>query len=114
MFYDWYGRHEYFRICVEGDRMRPAPGTGHIMYIKVAASQWKKLCTSCDVGSSPDEKKLGRMTLAKCQQECEKDDNCTAIDYGKGSRAFYCYLNYGGKTSYHSRADFDAYIFQGH
>ena len=77
--------------------------------------RWVKLCSSCDIESNPGEKRIGdKMTLIQCKESCRKHLDCTAIDYGKGSRSMQCYHNYGGKTSHSSHSKFDVYILEGY
>ena len=52
----------------------------------------------------------GKMTLEQCKDACRNDEACTAIDYGKNSRAQDCFFNYGGKVTYVEHNDFNAYI----
>ena len=80
---------------------------------------WIKLCSSCDVDSTPSEKSIGKMTLLKCKRSCElnvqeTETECTGIDYGKGTRDKECFLNYGGETTYNKTSAFDAYILKGY
>ena len=75
---------------------------------------WEELCTSCDVESSPEEKKVGKKTLEDCKQSCIQAKGCTGIDYGKDSRSEECYHNYGWKNSHIPHKNFDAYILKGY
>ena len=75
--------------------------------------RWTNLCSSCDVDSNPGEKYIGQITLIECKESCRTDEDCTAIDYGKGSRSMECYHNYGEKTSHGPHSGFDAYILKG-
>jgi len=74
--------------------------------------RWTNLCSSCNVHSNPGEKYIGKITLIECKESCRTDEDCTAIDYGKGSRSMECYHNYGGKTSHGRHSGFDAYILE--
>ena len=66
-------------------------------------------CTSCNMEQTKEVNK-GKMTLEQCKDACRNDEACTAIDYGKNSRAQDCFFNYGGKVTYVEHNDFNAYI----
>lgn len=74
---------------------------------------WTELCTSCTVESSPIQRYVGKMTLMRCKQTCITEHQCTAIDYGKGTRNQECFLKYGGKRSHSPFPTLDAHIVQG-
>jgi len=70
---------------------------------------WKRTCkVSCNFSGRERRVSTGG-TLAACQASCKADPKCTAIDFGKGSRAKQCYHNYDGDGTGHGDPNFDSY-----
>jgi len=87
--YDWSCEYEYHGNC----------------------ASMEQLCTSCDISTGTDEKKIGQeMTAEQCQNACLLDDTCHSIDFGKGEREGLCFFNFGTSHSHTPNKNYDSYI----
>ena len=70
---------------------------------------FSKLCSSCDY-SGTEKKVATGVTLQKCMSMCAAMKACTAIDFGKGTRAGECFVNTGAVKKHSPHGGFDAYV----
>ena len=77
---------------------------------------WINVCRFC-VFTGASSKYFGNKdkTLTECKEECDKDNNCRGINYGKPGYspnccAGECWLTYGTSLNTKENQGFDSYI----